>query len=536
MFSCTRIRTQMVIGAALMVVIVAVLSTSGMNGAIKFRDLTKSIRARASELPLTAELNRAVADLRVSLAQAFRSADFITDDGSEEVDRKWERLEIRQRLAAVRFALNNYNDQLEHYQLRDPRIADTTAELETVSLIRIGLQAIEQLAKRAEWAHDDHSARLELEDSVALLQRRVGELPGLLKQRMEAFAEQVRSEYYSWMLVSVLFLAGAIVLLIWLIGMFRASLFQPLQVLVEGSRRVARGEYQFRIPAKARNEVGELAVAFNDMTANFYAIKTDLDEQVRLRTQEIVRKEQLASVGFLAAGIAHEINNPLAAIAWSAESLEMRLHDILSPLAGKSPGETDAEIEDLKKYLRRIQSEAFRCKEITSGLLDFSRLGDARKSPTDIGQLLQGVVEMVRPLAKYRDRHIDLQCAAGVIADVNPQELKQVVLNLLTNALDSLSPGGTVRIRGSRDTQKLKLLFEDNGCGMSDEVQRHLFEPFFTRRRDGQGTGLGLSITYRIIEEHGGIIRPYSAGVGRGSQFTVELPLRSHETQQRIAA
>jgi signal transduction histidine kinase len=272
------------------------------------------------------------------------------------------------------------------------------------------------------------------------------------------------------------------------------------------------------------------------MTANFYSIKTELDGQVRLRTKEIVRKEQLASVGFLAAGVSHEINNPLAAIAWSAESLEMRLHDILNPHDQRSAAEIEAEIEDLKKYLRRIQNEAFRCKEITAGLLDFARLGDARKSPTDIGPLLEGVVEMVRPLSKYRDRKIELHCVPNLIAHVNPQEIKQVVLNLLTNALDSLSPGGTVSIRGTRDSQRLRLVFEDNGCGMTEEVQQHLFEPFFTRRRDGQGTGLGLSITYRIIEEHGGTIRPYSEGVGCGSRFTVEMPLHAHESKHARAA
>jgi signal transduction histidine kinase len=524
------------IGAALLVVIVVVLSISGIHGAIKFRDLTKSIRARASELPLTAELNRAVGDLRVTLAQIFRRADFITENSEQEVDRKWERMEFRQRLAAVRFALNNYNDQLEHHQLRDLRIADVSSEVNAVGLIRIGLQTIEQLAKKTEWARDDHSARLELEDEVAMLQRRVGELPGLLKHRMEAFAEQVRADYYSWMVVNIFFLGGAFVLLAWLIAMFRWSLFRPLQSLIQGSRRVADGEYQFRIEADARNEVGELAAAFNDMTANFFSIKTDLDEQVRLRTQEIVRKEQLASVGFLAAGVAHEINNPLAAIAWSAESLEMRLHDILNPTDPRSASQIEAEIEDLRKYLRRIQSEAFRCKEITAGLLDFSRLGDARKTPTEIGPLLEGVVEMVRPLSKYRDRKIELYCVPHLIAHVNAQEIKQVVLNLLTNALDSLAQGGTVTIRAGRDAQRLRLVFEDNGCGMTEEVQQHLFEPFFTRRRDGQGTGLGLSITYRIIEEHGGTIRPYSKGVGRGSRFTVELPLDAHESKQLNAA
>jgi signal transduction histidine kinase len=527
----------MYIGAALLVVVVGVLAASGIHGAIKFRDLTKSVRARAAELPLTANLNKAVADLRVSHSLLSRPSYFHTTEAQSNVDQKLERALFPQRLAAVQFALNNYHDQLEHLlQLKDRRIGDASAEIEAVGLIRLSLRSIERLARQVEWSRDDDAARLCLEEEVEQLQRRVGELPGFMQRRMDGFAEQVRAEYYSWVGLSVGLLSGALCLLSWLIVMFRKSLFKPLEALVQGSRRVARGDYQYRIECPGRSEVGELASAFNEMTGNFYQIKTDLDEQVRLRTKEIVRKEQLASVGFLAAGVAHEINNPLAAIAWSAESLEMRLHDILNPSFERSAAEIESEIEDLKKYLRRIQNEAFRCKEITSGLLDFSRLGDARKTPTAIFPLLESVVDMVRPLSKYRDRHIELICQKPVVADVNPQEIRQVVLNLLTNGLDSLTAGGTVSIRLSHDAQRMRLVFEDDGCGMTEEVQQHLFEPFFTRRRDGQGTGLGLSITFRIIEEHGGTIRPFSAGVGRGSCFTVEIPLKAYETTQRAAA
>jgi len=115
------------------------------------------------------------------------------------------------------------------------------------------------------------------------------------------------------------------------------------------------------------------------MTSNFQEIKADLNRQVQLRTKEVVRSEKMASVGFLAAGVAHEINNPLASIAWSAESLESRVYDILNPAEDTSEESRQADIADMKKYLARIQEEAFRCKEITSGLLDFSRMGDVQK-------------------------------------------------------------------------------------------------------------------------------------------------------------
>ena len=126
-----------------------------------------------------------------------------------------------------------------------------------------------------------------------------------------------------------------------------------------------------------------------------------------------------------------------------------------------------------------------------------------------------------------------------VAARVNAQEMKQVTLNLLTNALDSIDRGGTVNVGLHRSLDQAELLVSDNGCGMTPEVLEHIFEPFFTRRRDGQGTGLGLSISCRIIADHGGQIDAHSDGPGRGSQFRVLLPLamkrKEHEHRHQAA-
>jgi signal transduction histidine kinase len=120
-----------------------------------------------------------------------------------------------------------------------------------------------------------------------------------------------------------------------------------------------------------------------------------------------------------------------------------------------------------------------------------------------------------------------------VTASVNSQEIKQVVLNLLTNALDSLDPGGTVKVTLGRRQGQAELVFADDGCGMTAEVLEHLFEPFFTRKRNGQGTGLGLSITYRIVADHGGQIVAASDGPGRGSEFRLTLPLAADAKEKK---
>src|SRR5439155_18396754 len=142
-----------------------------------------------------------------------------------------------------------------------------------------------------------------------------------------------------------------------------------LEVLLAGSRRIAQqDDFDHRIHLRNHDEMAELASALNDMTARFQEIRNGLDAQVKQRTREVVRSEQLASVGFLAAGVAHEINNPLASIAWCAESLDSRLHETLHEQGASEPRLAAADVEILQKYLRRIQDEAFRCKGITEKL------------------------------------------------------------------------------------------------------------------------------------------------------------------------
>ncbi len=187
----------------------------------------------------------------------------------------------------------------------------------------------------------------------------------------------------------------------------------------------------------------------------------------------------------------------------------------------------------IRNYLQMIQDEAFRCKGITERLLDFSRMGDVTRQPTDLRELVSGVIDMVGHLGRYQDKRIELVSGDPVLAPVNPQELKQVVLNLITNGLDSLSAGGRLLIELHQTADTAEMIFTDDGCGMTEEVLKHLFEPFFTRRRNGQGTGLGLSITYRIVADHGGQIDVHSDGPGQGSRFRVSLPLAEKQKESR---
>lgn len=311
----------------------------------------------------------------------------------------------------------------------------------------------------------------------------------------------------------------AIVLILTLLYYFKVWVFSPIRQLQAGVQRVHAGDFDSPIRLGSQDELDELANEFNVMTARLRDVYADLARQVNERSRQLVRSERMVSVGFLAAGVAHEINNPLASIAFCSEALERRVDDVAKRL---SPG--DAEV--LTKYLRVIQQEAFRCKLITQKLLDFSRSGEGRRESTDIGRLIQDVIDVARPLPNCRGKTIEFQ-PVYLVAGVNPPDLKSVVLNLVVNALDSMDEGGVLTIAAAQQGEFVELVFRDTGCGMTPEVLQNLFEPFYTRKRTGNGTGLGLSISHQIIDQHGGSIHVTSDGPNHGSTFVVRLPVKA---------
>ena len=347
------------------------------------------------------------------------------------------------------------------------------------------------------------------------------------QSRIRQFSEEVRTQHRTTKLVAW-FCTGFAVLMVGLLWwVFRTQVAKPFQTLLDGCRLVAAGQFRHRIDLGTNDELSELAQAMNNMSEQFLqvvqkqrAMNAELDQQVQDRTREVIQNEQLASVGFLAAGVAHEINNPLASIAFSAETLERQVDDVM--MVTQCP---DASLHgDLKKNLRRIHDEAFRCSDITKRLLDFSRLGDVSRTSVNMGDLVEGVVDLVRKVGKFRCKTIQTHCQSSVFAHVNPHEIQQVVLNLVTNALESVDTDGAVDVHVRNEGPFASVSVKDNGCGMSKEVLAHLFEPFFTRRRDGTGTGLGLSITYRIVSQHHGSLVAHSDGEGKGSSMDLLLP------------
>ncbi len=530
MFSDWPIRVKFLVGLSLLLLLVIILATSGMYATLTYRSLVKTLSWRASELPLAMKLGRQVSELRIVLGELrglrSQAPSHPSDEGMPL--RIWmARSQFRTQLSAVEENLAQYRGELDSNVRDGSPIADNQKEWATLHKIEATLRQVREADRDINWMLDDAKVG-RLNSELEQLQALAVELPSHLHGKIGGFAHEVRAKYrtlyFGTWLVSLI--AGLIFVL--LLRLFYQWIFRPLRILIGGSRRVAAGDFNHRIHLDTRDEMSELADAMNDMTERFQVIRDDLDRQVQERTRQVVRNEQLASVGFLAAGVAHEINNPLASIALCAESLESRVRESLD-----EKNEDHAIIRD---YLRMIQTEAFRCKEITEKLLDFSRTGQIRRQTTDLGELVRGVIEMLGHLGKYQRKRIELHVSEPILLSVNPQEIKQVVLNLLTNALDSIEPDGLVQVCLDRRDGLAELAVVDDGCGMTPEVLEHVFEPFFTRRRAGQGTGLGLSITYRIVSDHGGEIEVSSAGPGRGSVFRVRLPLAEKEQENHRQA
>jgi PAS domain S-box-containing protein len=238
------------------------------------------------------------------------------------------------------------------------------------------------------------------------------------------------------------------------------------------------------------------------------------------RSQELqlVQAEKMSGIGVLAAGVAHEINNPLTSVAGYAEALLRRFRD-------DAELTRDPRLADFQKYLEVIMRETYRCKGIIDSLLSFSRKSDGSVGSVDLNCVLQEVLELVRHKSRYE--HIEIvelfqQDLPPVLGDGSG--LRQVFMNLLLNAHQAIDGAGVVEISTFAEENMGVIRIKDSGCGIPPGQLAQIWNPFFTTKTVGQGVGLGLAITYNIIQRQGGEIQVESQK-GEGATFTVRLPL-----------
>jgi two-component system, NtrC family, sensor kinase len=240
----------------------------------------------------------------------------------------------------------------------------------------------------------------------------------------------------------------------------------------------------------------------------------------------IARAEKLTAVGRLAAGVVHEINNPLATISACAESLEARVNE------GAFDGSTA--LEDLREYLGLIRSEAFRCKSITMGLLDFSRTRTSDHVTINLADVIRSAFRLLSHQKRSPAVDFKIEIAHDLLpVSGDPGQLQQAVIALATNALDAMGESGTLTIVGRNEGDKVLVEVSDTGIGILPENLPKIFEPFFTTKEIGRGTGLGLAVCYGILTEHGGTLDVQST-VGVGTTFTITLSAVNLNEEQTV--
>jgi two-component system NtrC family sensor kinase len=339
---------------------------------------------------------------------------------------------------------------------------------------------------------------------------------GVLERTYASTRDRVILSFFGLLIIGFLLIIGLTYAII-------SNITRPVGEMVAATRNIAAGRLDQEVQATGQGEIALLAESFNTMLAGLRRMHANqeewgrtLEEKVRQRTDEVTQmqvrvaqSERLASLGMLAAGVAHEINNPLGGIL------------ALTALALEDVGPDHPHRHNLEVVVRQTE----RCRDIVRGLLEFSRQSDATMEELDINAVLQQTLGLVSKQSAFFNVEI-VQEPGTDLPRVNAdrQQIQQVVLNLLLNAVQAMGERGTITIVTRKSAAgDVEILIRDTGCGIPRDVIDRIFDPFFTTKSGGQGTGLGLAIVYGIITRHRGSIGVTSE-VGKGTTFTIRLP------------
>ena len=298
---------------------------------------------------------------------------------------------------------------------------------------------------------------------------------------------------------------------------------RPVKQLIEASAQVSQGNLSPEIGPISKSEIGLLQKTFKEMLTSLQ----ERDKKQRVESEiKLLQSEKQASIGKLAGGVAHEINNPLTGIFTFTHML-LRRKDIP---------------EDLRPDLETIAQETERVRKIVKGLLDFSRQTELDREPTDVNRLIRHTMSLVENQALIKGVSLNFEAGEGLpMITLDRNQMQSVLLNIIINALDATDAGGSITVTSgigvstSKPGQNgIEILCTDTGCGIPPENLNKLFDPFFTTKDVGHGTGLGLSVSYGIVERHGGTIWVQSK-VGKGTTFKVWLPMEQEVGNENIS-
>jgi signal transduction histidine kinase len=319
------------------------------------------------------------------------------------------------------------------------------------------------------------------------------------------YAFQPGADFESWRKYIVFSVITALVPNLLLVLLVMRIISRPLQRITLAAVQVSNGEYGTEVDLRSSNdEIGLLANSFNEMSRKM----ADDIEQLRALNEQLIRTEKLASLGTLSAGVAHEVNNPLASIS-----------SLIQIMQGKQNLEAET-----KEKLRLISTQITRITQVTKDMMDFARVRPAAKSAVDVNELLETSMRLAsfdREFQRLKIVKTYRENLPKVFADAD--QLQQVFLNLILNARDAMKENGVLIIKTSQTFNNIEVEIADNGSGIDEKNLKQIFDPFFTTKPAGKGTGLGLAVCYGIITAHGGKIEVESNG--NGTKFILMLPI-----------
>lgn len=517
MFLVRSIRRRLVSGFAVTIILMFTLAGAGIQGLFWHRSAVEELDFLIWKSPNRIRLSREIS--RISEA-IFQPIDFRKPSAAELAAGAY-----RRQIAVAESELGKFRSCVEdlpassqllrqrHHVLT--RIDGVAGELHRLSDAAADLFAV--INARDVTALMDF--RLKVQFRISGIQRILDNLPAYEDRQFNALSlEKDRSERLLTLIAAVALTAVVLTILTMYLGFRWVSI--PLRNVAGGAVRIANGDFSYRIPVASpwQDEFSDLVDGVNQMADRFQEAEQDLLGRVKERSEQLVRSQRLAGVGFLAAGLAHEINNPMSIIRLAAESVQLRLYGVIN--------ESDPDGAEIAGRIRMILSESVRVADITRRLLNFSRSEKSEMQSGDLVFLIREVITMVSQMKVCEGREVTFDRTEPFYVEMNASHLRQVFLNLLANAVQATDEGGHVSVTLTEKVDFVQVIVSDDGCGMSAETLQHIFDPFFTTKEAGQGTGLGLSITHRLIEDHHGTILPFSEGPGKGSSFRIRLPKR----------
>jgi two-component system NtrC family sensor kinase len=351
-----------------------------------------------------------------------------------------------------------------------------------------------------------------------------GKIVGILYVGMlEAPYVDLRNKVvYSFFGIGVLGVAIVVLLYFFI----TSGITRPLREMAAATAKIAEGDLSIEIASKSKDEIGQLAQSFNHMLVRLKQARQELEdygrvleEKVEERTQQLskiqehlIQSEKLASMGQLAASISHEVNNPLSGVL------------IYNQLIAKKISRGDWDKEVILDYLSKMEHELSRSTKLIRSLLNFAVQSEPKIKEVNINDVLNRALELAIHAGSKENTRVEKDLHPLPTFMEDPDQLEQVFMNLIMNALQAMPTGGTLTLRTYMENRELKIAVQDTGCGIPPENMNKIFTPFFSTKKEVKGVGLGLSVSYGIIQGLKGRIEVESK-VGEGTTFTVCLPI-----------